>query len=259
MADSNRHFITGNTYPVTAKIAVETAVSRGADLGGADLHGAYLHGADLHGADLHGADLGGADLRGADLHGADLRGADLHVAYLGGADLRGADLHGADLHVAYLGGADLRGADLHGADLHGADLRGADLHGADLRGADLGGAYLHGADLRGADLGGAKLSWMSHWLLAHLLFREASDSIPRRKLAGLVDLSTDWCWDQFLALDDPERDWAIDTLGTYVIDGDDAPQILRDRQAAAAGAELAGEESPGLRCGTAAGDHRTMG
>ena len=117
-----------------------------------------------------------------------------------------------------------------GADLRGAYLRGAYLHGAYLRGA-----YLRGAYLRGADLRGAKLSWMSHWLLAHLLFNAASDSIPRRKLAGLVDLSTDWCWDQFLALDDPERDWALDTLGTYVVDGDNAPQILRDRQAAAAG------------------------
>ena len=134
---------------------------------------------------------------------------------------------GADLRGAYL-----RGAYLHGAYLRGAYLHGAYLHGANLGGADLGGAYLRGADLGGADLHGAKLSWMSHWLLAHLLFRQASDSIPRRKLAGLVDLSTDWCWDQFLAMDDPERDWALDTLGTYVVDGDDAPQILRDRQAA---------------------------
>jgi hypothetical protein len=108
------------------KVAVEIAVSRGADLWRADLWRADLRGADLREAYLRGADLRGADLRGADLWRADLWRADLREAYLRGADLRGADLWGADL----------RGADLREAYLKGADLRGADLWGADLRGAD---------------------------------------------------------------------------------------------------------------------------
>ncbi|KDC23021.1 pentapeptide repeat protein [Bordetella bronchiseptica E014] len=145
-----------------ARVALEQAVERGANLRGADLGGAYLRGADLRGADLGGADLGGANLGGAYLRGADLGGANLGGAYLRGADLRGADLGGAylggaNLGGAYLGGADLRGADLRGADLGGADLGGANLGGAYLRGADLGGANLGGADLGGADLGGANL------------------------------------------------------------------------------------------------------
>jgi uncharacterized protein YjbI with pentapeptide repeats len=44
------------------KLALEAAVSTGADLTGAYLKGAYLTGADLTGAYLKGADLKGADL-----------------------------------------------------------------------------------------------------------------------------------------------------------------------------------------------------
>ncbi|KDC23990.1 pentapeptide repeat protein [Bordetella bronchiseptica F4563] len=70
-----------------ARVALEQAVERDANLRGANLRGAYLRGADLGGADLGDANLRGANLRGAYLRGADLGGADL-----GGADLRGADL-----------------------------------------------------------------------------------------------------------------------------------------------------------------------
>jgi hypothetical protein len=78
----------------TIKVALEAAVSSGADLYGADLYGADLRGANLYGANLYGADLYGADLRGANLYGADLRGADLRGANLYGANLYGADLDG---------------------------------------------------------------------------------------------------------------------------------------------------------------------
>ena len=118
----------------------------------------------------------------------------------------------------------------------GAAVRGgAYLAGANLHGADLAGAYLARADLAGADLAGARLAWDSHALLSHLLLRAAGKDIERRKVAGLVAVSTDWCWDRLLAVRDPLRDWALDVLGAYVIDGDDAPSVLREWAAAARG------------------------
>ena len=54
----------------TMRLAVELALSKGADLQGADLRGAYLRGADLRGADLQGAYLRGAYLQSAYLQGA---------------------------------------------------------------------------------------------------------------------------------------------------------------------------------------------
>ncbi|WP_343684026.1 pentapeptide repeat-containing protein [Asticcacaulis sp.] len=86
--------------------------------------------------------------------GANLDGANLDGANLDGANLRGAYLRGAYLRGAYLRGAYLDGAYLDGANLDGANLRGANLDGANLRGAYLDGAYLRGAYLRGANLGG---------------------------------------------------------------------------------------------------------
>jgi len=173
-----------------------------------------------------------ANFRGADLTGADLTGADLTGAYLRDADLWGAYLRDADLWGAYLRDAYLRGANLRGANFRDAYLRGADLTGADLTGAYLTGAYLTGADLRGAYLWGATLNWRSHDLLADLLRRAAGGDIDKLRLAGLVLISRDWCWEQFLALDDPLRDWALDTLAPWVKDGDGAPKELRRRKAA---------------------------
>ena len=132
----------------------------------------------------------------------------------------------AEAHKTDLRGADLGGANLRGAYLRGADLGGAYLGGADLGEADLGEADLRGADLGGADLTGARLSWQSHDIIADILLREAGDDIAKRKIAGLVLLSRDWCWQEFASLDDPLLDWAMEVLKARVVEGDDAPEEL---------------------------------
>ncbi len=121
------------------------------------------------------------------------------------------------------------GANLSGANLSGANLYGASLSRANLSGANLSGANLYGANLYGASLSGAKINWMSHGLIAVLLFRAAGDSVSRRQIAGLVAVSTDWCWEQFLAIRLREKKWALDTLAEYVQDGDNAPDALWKR------------------------------
>jgi uncharacterized protein YjbI with pentapeptide repeats len=168
------------------------------------------------------SEAGGAK---ADLWGADLRGANLRHADLGGADLRHADLSDANL----------RYANLVGANLGCANLGHADLSGADLSGADLGGANLGGANLRYADLRGAKFNWQSHALLSEILLRAAGDNMGRRMLAGLVAVSTDWCWDQWLSLEHPERAWAIAELAKWVRPDDGAPEVIRAAARAAGG------------------------
>ena len=165
-------------------------------------------------------------------NGADLSGANLRGASLFGANLSGADLFGADLRDADLRGADLSGANLFGADLRDANLRGADLSGADLSGANLRGANLFGADLRDADLSGATINWQSHDLISELLLRAAGEDIERRKVAGLILVSRDWCWGKFLAIESGQiesgqHEWALSVLRQYVKDGDDAPEILK--------------------------------
>jgi hypothetical protein len=63
-------------------------------------------------------------------------------------------------------------------------------------------------------------------LIGELLRRAARDDVAKRKVAGLVTISTDWCWDQFLVINDPLRDWALGVLVGYVTDGDGAPQAV---------------------------------
>ena len=121
------------------------------------------------------------------------------------------------------------------ADLRGADLRHADLRGANLGYADLWCADLLGAILQGAILWGAKVNWQSHALLSEILRRAAGDNMGRRMLAGLVAVSTDWCWDQWLSLEHPERAWAITELAQWVRPDDGAPEVIRAAARAAGG------------------------
>jgi len=204
------------------KLGIQTEHKWQIDLRGANLRDAYLRDANLSGVDLNGADLRGANLRGADLHGAGLHGADLSFV-----DLNGAYLGGAYLRNAYLSNADLRNADLRNAYLSGAYLSNADLRNADLSNADLSGANLRGAYLSGAYLSNVTVNWNSHALIAELLKRAAGNEIEKLKVAGLILLMTEWCWDKFLKLDEPLAEWALDVLAGYVVEGDNAPAVLR--------------------------------
>lgn len=145
------------------------------------------------GANLRGADLSGTNLRDALMNGAELSGANLRDALLRGANLSSANLYRAELSEAELYRAYLSCANLCGANLSGADLRCASIGGADLSGANLIDADLRGANLRGAYLRDAQLNWQSHDILAEIL-RDAG----HRRIAGLVLISLDWCWDDFL-------------------------------------------------------------
>ena len=101
------------------------------------------------------------------------------------------------------------------------------LSGANLGGANLRGANLRGANLSGANLSGAKLNWTSHDLIAEIILRSAGDDIEKRKIAGLILISRDWCWKQFLAVNDPLTAWALGVLHDEYSDGD-APEAVRN-------------------------------
>jgi hypothetical protein len=89
-------------------------------------------------------------------------------------------------------------ANLYRANLRGANLGGANLGEANLHGADLGEANLHGADLHGADLGVNIPSYNDHYFISEILLREARNDVKKRSYAGLIRISTDWCWEDFL-------------------------------------------------------------
>ena len=109
----------------------------------------------------------------------------------------------------------------------GASLRDAiENNGADLSGADLSGADLSGSYLRGADLRGAKIEWNSHDMLSEILRRDAGEDIEKLKLAGLILICRNRCWDWFVGLDDPLSGWAVEVLSRYIVDGDDHPAEL---------------------------------
>ena len=82
--------------------------------------------------------------------------------------------------------------------------------GANLYGANLYGANLYGANLSRANLSDVTVPPMdSHVFWSELLLRAAGDDLHRRGIAGLVAVSTDWCWPRMIALIAGElsQDW----------------------------------------------------
>jgi uncharacterized protein YjbI with pentapeptide repeats len=154
-------------------------------------------------------------------------GACLDRACLAGARLVGARLDRASLVDASLDGALLDRARLVGARLNRACLDRTSMVGACLDRACLAGASLNRASLCDVSLDHARINWQSHDLIAELILRDAENDVAKRKVAGLILASRGWCWNQFLAIDDPLREWAIDVLKRYTTDGDDAPKVLR--------------------------------
>lgn len=197
------------------------------DLSGQDLTDANLRGADLKDANLQQTNLHRADLSEACLMGADLRGANLTGAWLTRANLCGANLKYANLQDADLFFANLWGADLENTNLRGADLQSACLQEANLQRANLAGTRLYFAGLRGARLTGARLNWSSHELLAEVLRQAAGKSVEKRKIAGLVALSHDWCWATFMKRKDPLKMWALEELARWVQPGDKLPDEMQ--------------------------------
>ena len=153
----------------------------------------------------------------------------VEAAVKSSADLRYADLRSADLRSANLYSANLRYANLRSADLRSANLYSADLRYANLRSADLRSADLRFANLRFANLqkGKTTINWESHDLIAEILRRASGDDIEKLKIAGLLLVCREWCWEQFAAIDDPLKAWAFEELQYWVIDGDDAPDVLK--------------------------------
>jgi len=74
--------------------------------------------------------------------------------------------------------------------------------------------------------------------MSEILLRAAGSDIEKRKIAGLIRISPDWCWSQFLALDDPLTDWALEELAKWVQDGDGAPAVLVSRKVVDSNAQI---------------------
>lgn len=178
----------------------------------------------------NGADLTYADMRGIVAPGCFLPGAELRGVDFSGAELPGAYLRGSDLRASTLAGANLAGASLRQADLRHADLRNADLRRADLRDARFGGADLRGARLTGARLEGSVIDWRWGAFAVELL---RGDSNCRgdafRVVADLAfeDDERPFGWLRTLVRHADSLDWALAVLGRAILEGDNAPEVLR--------------------------------
>jgi hypothetical protein len=188
---------------------------------------ALKSGVSLDGAVLDKVDLSHVSLDGARFDGASFYGARFDGASFYGARFYGARFDGASFYGARFDGASFDGASFDGASFDGASFYGASFYGARFDGASFDGASFDGASFDGASFYGAKLSWSSHDILSEILRLAAQGNVERRKVAGLILVSRDWCWEEFLGLaSDPHFAWAMDVLADYVQDGDGAPPAL---------------------------------
>lgn len=145
------------------------------------------------------------------------------------ADLRDADL----IRMLRIDGMNVDSSDLSGVRFGPANVERVAFEFCDLRGADFRSASLWGATFFQCKLAGIRPQWSSHDLIAALLMAEARQSIAKRKLAGLLLVSRDWCWgqvDQYLTQygDRDSTRWALTTLAQYCRSDDhSAPGAIR--------------------------------
>ena len=200
----------------SVKVTLEHGVSDGVDFIRAYLRSARLQGANLKGANLQGshislANLQGANLKGANFNDANLEGANLTGANLRSAELKGANIENADLRGAILYRSDLRFINLAGAKLAQARLCGSNLAGANFDRTNLGGANFCRANLKCTNLDVDVPPTKSHDFIAEILLRE--NHKYSREVAGLILVSMDWCWNDFLNYFDKNKiAWAKKVL-----------------------------------------------
>ena len=146
------------------------------------------------------------------------------------ANLRGSNLSGSDLRYSNLRHSNLSYSNLRYSDLRHSNLRDSNLRHSNLRHSNLSDSDLSHSNLSYSDLHDITVNWNSHELLAEILRQKAGENTAKRKIAGLVLVSHDWCWDKFLRLRDPTKLWALGVLRRYVKEGDGAPEILRKQK-----------------------------
>lgn len=71
------------------------------------------------------------------------------------------------------------------------------------------------------------MNWASHDLLSYILRCAAGPSVERRMIAGLILVSRDWCLKEFLAIDHPERTWALRELARWETERSPMPSPLK--------------------------------
>lgn len=176
-------------------------------------------------ADFTGVDLSHSDFSATNFNGAIFVRAKLVGSIMSCANFYSCDFTGADLQRAYLSCADCHDVNFTDAILDCANLANADLSGANLSGASFVNAYLYTADLRCA-----RLNWNSNDLIAELLRRAAETDLLKQQLAGLVLICRDRPWDKLIRWFNFDTSWAIDELALWVKEGDNVPEILKQRR-----------------------------
>jgi uncharacterized protein YjbI with pentapeptide repeats len=180
--------------------------------------------------------LSGADFRNANLRGIDFQNTICSYACFAGANLEGARFDDVSCRHANFSRANLTCATFLDVNCIGADFSSADVSAALFRHVTLREAIFHEAilstatfryvDFSNANFTDAKICWRSHDLIAELLCCNAKSDWERRAIAGLVKISDGWCWDDFLNIPTPQREWALSVLRKYVKVNDGAPEIL---------------------------------
>lgn len=181
------------------------------------------------------ADFSGEDLSDMDFSGSDLRYANFQQAIVDGASFEFSNLSFSSLYHARAFRTNFSRSSLCMTVLDYIKAPEALFHKVDFSNSTLVEAYLYKADLsfarfvntnmKGACIKGAKISWFSRELISHILTEAADMDINKRKISGLILISDDLCWGDFLAIKSPLKRWVIDTLLEYSV-GEDLERIL---------------------------------
>jgi uncharacterized protein YjbI with pentapeptide repeats len=135
-------------------------------------------------------------------------------------DFSGAELYHCNFRSVKLYYTSFQGSRCIRNNFTNAELRYCNLDRADIRKSDFTNTTFHNcttycANIKGAKLQNTSLPWNSHEFIAEALRQAADNDVEKLKIAGYIAINTDKCWSDFLAIDDPLKEWAISVLRSY--------------------------------------------
>jgi uncharacterized protein YjbI with pentapeptide repeats len=132
-------------------------------------------------------------------------------AILNRCSFKGTKLQSVSFYDTEARYIDFTNANIRDCCFRKADLERSNFSGAKLQACNTAGAYVYNTVLEGT-----MLPETSHEFMAEVLRQAAGDDIEKVKVAAYIAFNENKCWSDFLAINDPLKDWAVSVVKKYV-------------------------------------------
>jgi hypothetical protein len=156
------------------------------------------------------------NLDNQDISSLNCDGLSFNYASMVGTQMQYCRLTNCSFERAILRHVYAHGTDFSGSSFHDASIYRSNFTSCNFNGVDIMTNYGGDNDFYGSDFTNARINLESHDILGAILMRHATNR-EQQMIASFVAVG--WrlciCWEQFLKIDTPHKEWALETLAKY--------------------------------------------